>query len=267
MGAAVGAAALAVFFVVAIMGTGATPYNPEQVSDAVFQPPSGAHWLGTNDLGQDVFSELVAGTRLSMLLGISVGVISTALAWTVGLISGYAPGGGLVIATGDLLLAVPVLPLLVLLVAYGGVGLAHVVVAMGLLSWPAFARIIRLQILSTRERDYVLAARAAGAGALRIAVRHILPETVPVVATKFVLTVRWAILIEATLAFLGLTDPATVSWGNMLNHAFRDPLLFTRSAWLWSALPPATAIVAVVLSLALIAQVTEPRVRPALPDA
>jgi len=85
--------------------------------------------------------------------------------------------------------------------------------------------------------------------------------------TKFVLTVRWAVLVEATLAFLGLTDPGSLSWGNMLNHAFRDPLLFTRSAWLWSALPPATAIVMLVLSLAFIAQITEPGPRRVLPEA
>lgn len=262
-----GAVALAALFVVALLGKTAAPNDPEQVSDTVFQPPSVTHLLGTNDLGQDVFSQLVAGTRLSVFVGVSVATLSTVLAWAVGLISGYAPGGGFIIAASDLLLAIPALPLLVLLVAYGGTGLAYTIIAMALLSWPAFARIVRSQVLSTRERDYVLAARAAGAGSLRVVTRHILPETVPVIVTKFVLTVRWAILIEATLAFLGLTDPGSISWGNMLNHAFRDPLLFTRNAWVWSALPPATAIVIVVLSLALVAQITEPMARRVLPDA
>jgi ABC-type dipeptide/oligopeptide/nickel transport system permease subunit len=265
--AVLGAVVLAALFAFALLGKSAAPYDPEQVSDAVFQPPSGTHLLGTNDLGQDVFSELVAGTRLSMFVGISVATLSTVLAWSVGLISGYAPGGEFIIAASDLLLAIPALPLLVLLVAYGGTGLTYIIVAMGLLSWPAFARIVRSQVLSTRERDYVIAAYAAGAKPPRVVIRHILPETVPIIATKFVLTARWAVLVEATLAFLGLTDPGSISWGNMLNHAFRDPLLFTRSTWVWSALPPATAIVILVLSLALIAQITEPKARRVLPEA
>jgi len=267
MGAILGAIVLAALTVIALLGRGVAPYDPEQVSDAVFQPPSGTHLLGTNDLGQDIFSELLTGTRLSILVALSVAVLSTVLAWGVGLIGGYAPGGDVLIAASDLLLAIPALPLLVLLVAYGGTGLLYVIAAMGLLSWPAFARIVRSQVLSTRERDYVVAAYAAGAKPPRVVIRHILPETVPIIVTKFVLTARWAVLIEATLSFLGLTDPGSVSWGNMLNHAFRDPLLFTRNAWLWAALPPATAIVILVLSLALIARIAEPRARHVLPEA
>lgn len=266
-GAVLGATVLAILFATALLGKSAAPYDPQQVSDVVFQPPSRAHLLGTNDLGQDVFSELVTGARLSVLIGISVATLSTVLAWSVGLISGYAPGGDFIIAASDLLLAIPALPLMVLLVAYGGTGLLYVILAMAFLSWPAFARIVHSQVLSTRERDYVVAAYAAGAKPARVVVRHILPETIPIIVTKFVLTARWAVLIEATLAFLGLTDPGSISWGNMLNRAFRDPLLFTRNAWLWSALPPATAIVMLVLGLALIAQLTEPRVHRVLPEA
>jgi len=266
-GALVGAVVLAALVVVALLGASAAPYDPEQVSGVVYQPPSRVHLLGTNDLGQDILSGVVAGTRLSLFVGVSVAALSTTLAWGIGLVSGYAPRGKLLIATSDLLLAIPTLPLLALLVAYGGAGIVNAVVAMSALSWPAFARVVRTQVLSTKEREYVVAAYAAGAGPLRVVMRHILPETVPIIATKFILTVRWAILIEANLAFLGLADPGRASWGNMLNHAFRDPLLFTRNAWLWSALPPAMAIVIVVLSLAVVAQLTERRARRVLPEA
>ncbi len=265
-GALIGLWVLGALLLVAILGRSAAPYDPEQVSEAVYQPPSRMHLFGTNDLGQDVFSEVVAGARLSLFVGVSVAVLSTALAWGVGLVSGFAPRGDLLVAMSDLLLAIPALPLLVLLVAYVGSGTLRVVVAMGVLSWPAFARVVRTQVLSTKEREYVVAAQAAGAGSLRVMLRHILPETVPIIVTKFVLTTRWAILIEANLAFLGLGDPERVSWGNMLNHAFRDPLLFARPAWLWLAAPPAMAIVVVVLSLALVAQLTERRERRVLPE-
>ena len=246
---------LAALTAVAVLGKSVAPYDPEQVSELVFQPPSRPHVFGTNDLGQDIFSQVIAGARLSLLVGVSVAALSTALAWGAGLFGGFSPHGDLLIAASDLLLAIPTLPLLVLLAAYVGPGLPGVIAAMGALSWPAFARVVRTQVLSTREREYVAAALAAGARPVRIAVRHILPETVPIMVTKFVLTMRWAIVIDANLAFLGLSDPGAVSWGNMLNHAFRDPLLFTRPAWVWSAGPPAAAILIVVLSLASAAQV------------
>jgi ABC-type dipeptide/oligopeptide/nickel transport system permease subunit len=138
---------------------------------------------------------------------------------------------------------------------------------MDILSWPAFTRVIRTQVLSTKEREYVTAAAAMGAGSFRIMLRHILPETVPIIVTKFVLTMRWAMLIDANLAFPSMADPDAITWGIMLSHAFRDPLLFTRRAWVWSAVPPALAIVLVVLSLALVARLTEPRERRVLAES
>ena len=266
-GMLVGAGVLAALVVVAVLGRSLAPYDPDQVSAAVYQPPSRLHLLGTNDLGQDILSEVIVGTRLSVSVGMSVAVLSTALSWTIGVLSGIAPRGGLLVAGGDLLLALPALPLLALFVAYTGPGVPVLVITMGVLSWPAFARVIRTQVLSTKERDYVAAALALGAGPLRIMLRHILPDTMPIVVTKFVLTMRWAVLIDANLAFLGLADPGAISWGNILSHAFRDPLLFTRRAWLWSSAPPALAIMGVVLSLALVGRLTEPREPRALPDS
>ena len=266
-GTLVGVGVLAALMAVAVLGRNLAPYDPDQVSPAVYQPPSRLHLLGTNDLGQDILSEVIVGTRLSLSVGMSVAVLSTALSWTIGVLSGIAPRGGLLVAGGDLLLALPALPLLALFVAYTGPGVPVLVITMGVLSWPAFARVIRTQVLSTKERDYVAAALALGAGPMRIMLRHILPDTMPIVVTKFVLTMRWAVLIDANLAFLGLADPGAISWGNILSHAFRDPLLFTRRAWLWSSAPPALAIMGVVLSLALVGRLTEPREPRALPDS
>ena len=266
-GAVVGGCMLAALLAVAVLGRSAAPYDPDQVSGAVYQPPSHLHLLGTNDLGQDILSEVVAGARSSLGVGASVATLSTALAWMIGVLGGIMPRGDLLAPVGDLLLAVPALPLLVLLTAYVGPSGTGMVITMSALSWPAFARVIRAQVLSTKERGYVVAASAMGSGLFRIMTRHILPETVPIIVTKFVLTMRWAVLIDANLAFLGLADPGTASWGNMLNHAFRDPLLFTRRAWLWSAGPPALAIAVVVVTLAFVAQLTERRERRVLPES
>jgi ABC-type dipeptide/oligopeptide/nickel transport system permease subunit len=258
---------LAALLAVAVVGRSAAPYDPDQVSGAVYQPPSRLHLLGTNDLGQDILSEVVVGARSSLGVGLSVATLSTALAWMIGVLGGIMPRGDMLAPVGDLLLAVPALPLLVLLAAYVGPSGPEMVITMSALSWPAFARVIRAQVLSTKERGYVVAASAMGSGLFRIMTRHILPETVPIIVTKFVLTMRWAVLIDANLAFLGLADPGTASWGNMLNHAFRDPLLFTRRAWLWSAGPPALAIAMLVVTLALVAQLIERREPRVLPES
>ena len=265
--AVVGGCVLTALLAAAVLGRSAAPYDPDQVSAAVSQPPSRVHLLGTNELGQDIFSEVVVGARSSLGVGVSVATLSTVLAWMIGVLGGIMPRGEMLASLGDLLLALPALPLLVLLMAYVGPSAPAAAITLSVLSWPAFARVIRAQVLSTKEREYVVAALAMGSGLFRIMTRHILPETVPILVSKFVLTMRWAVLIDANLAFLGLADPGTASWGNMLNHAFRDPLLFTRRAWLWSAGPPALAIAVVVVTLAFVAQLTERRERRVLPES
>ena len=265
--AVVGGCVLTALLAAAVLGRSAAPYDPDQVSAAVSQPPSRVHLLGTNELGQDIFSEVVVGARSSLGVGVSVATLSTVLAWMIGVLGGIMPRGEMLASLGDLLLALPALPLLVLLMAYVGPTAPAAAITLSVLSWPAFARVIRAQVLSTKEREYVVAALAMGSGLFRIMTRHILPETVPILVTKFVLTMRWAVLIDANLAFLGLADPGTASWGNMLNHAFRDHLLFTRRAWLWSAGPPALAIAVVVVTLAFVAQLTERRERRVLPES
>jgi ABC-type dipeptide/oligopeptide/nickel transport system permease subunit len=154
----------------------------------------------------------------------------------------------------DLFLAIPAVPILVLLIAFLGPGFWPLVVALGLLGWAAFARIVRAQVLVTLRKDYVEAARAIGAPGTRLFRRAVLPEIAPILFTKFLLTVRWAVLLEATLGLLGLGDPGRVSWGLMLHQAFSYPLLFVTDAWIWWAGPPAIAIVGVSLGLMAIGQ-------------
>jgi peptide/nickel transport system permease protein len=168
-----------------------------------------------------------------------------------------------VLALADFLLALPHLPVLVLLVALLGPGMWYLIAALAFLGWPAYARVVRAQALVVVQRDYVGAARTLGASGGRILRTCLLPEILPLLWTKFLLTVRWAILTEAALALMGLGDPANISWGTMLNNAFAYPLLFVGSAWLWWALPPALAIATVTLALSVIGRDFETWLNPA----
>ncbi len=224
------------------------PYDPLALAGLPLAPPDAAHWLGTNDVGQDLLSQLLYGVRTSLLVAGGVTLLSTALSWGIGLAAGMSRlAESLLLPVAELLLALPSLPLYLLTVTLVGPSLLHLVLVLALLSWPAFARIVRSLVLSVRAAPYVEAAQALGATPVHVLRRHLLPATLDVLPTKLILTVRFAVFTEATLAFLGLGDPSTISCGTMLNHAFDDPLLFSRPIWPWLVWPPAAAIVLLVL--------------------
>ena len=224
-------------------------HDPALPSGAPFAPPGPDHLFGTNDIGQDVWSQWVWGARASLLIAAVVTVVSTALSWGIGLAAGLWPRGeAILVGVADLLLALPAVPLYLLVMALIGPGQIHLILVLGLLSWPAFARVVRARVIAVRHEAYVDAARALGADALRVAVYHVAPATLELLPAKLVLTVRFAIFAEATLAFLGLDDPSAPSWGTMLGWAFRNPVAFIDGSWTWWVLPPALAIVAAVLS-------------------
>ncbi|MDR7556311.1 MAG: ABC transporter permease [Armatimonadota bacterium] len=253
--AAIGAAALAGVL---------APYPPRAPVGAPVEPPSPAHRLGTNDLGQDLLSLWLHGARVSLTVGFAAAFLSTTASGLVGILT--VVGGryrGVLLAVTDVLLAIPHLPVMVLLVALLGPGLLHLVVALTLLGWPAYARVVRALVATTMEQDYVEAARAVGAPGVRIVRTCIVPVLLPVLWTKFLLTVRWAILMEATLALLGLGDPTQISWGLILHTAFAYPLLFTGTAWSWWAAPPALAIAGITLALSVIGRDFELWLNPA----
>lgn len=246
-GAWVGGCLLGVFLAAAILAPVLAPYDPHLSTGLPLMAPSREHPLGTNDIGQDIFSEWLWGARASLVVGLLVTLLSTSLSWSVGIVTGlWRRLEGPLLAVTDLLLALPSLPLYLLVVAAAGPSQRAVVVALGLLSWPAFARVVRAQVITLRGERYVEAAGALGAGPLRVALRHILPGTLGLLPAKIVLTLRFAIFTEATLAFLGLGDPSVKSWGTMLSWAFNYPLTFVGKAWTWWVLPPALAIVLTV---------------------
>jgi ABC-type dipeptide/oligopeptide/nickel transport system permease subunit len=225
------------------------PYDPTLPSGQALLLPAPAHFLGTNDIGQDLFSQWLWGARSSLLVSLLVALLSTGLSWGVGLVAGTWQRAEVALVTlMDLLLALPALPLYLLVLALLGPRLITVIMALGLLSWPAFGRIVRAQVQATRNAPYVEAAYALGARRSRVALVHVLPATLNLLPAKLVLTVRFAVFAEATLAFLGAGDASAPSWGTTLGWAFTDPLLFNRAVWPWWVLPPAVGIVLLVLS-------------------
>ncbi|HEX2193956.1 MAG TPA: ABC transporter permease subunit, partial [Candidatus Limnocylindria bacterium] len=186
-----GGAVLAAVAAAALLAPLLAPYDPSLSAGAPLLPPGAAHLLGTNDVGQDVLSELLWGARASLVVGAAVALLSTTLSWTIGVAAGlWRRAEPPLLAAADLLLALPTLPLYMLIVALAGPGQPTLVVTLGLLTWPAFARIVRAQVLAVRGRLYVEAARALGAGELRRALVHVLPATFALLPANVVATVR-----------------------------------------------------------------------------
>ncbi len=238
---------LAGFVALGVAGPWLVAGDPRVPVSRPFQPPSSSARLGTNEVGQDTVALLLVGARTTLIAALAVTLISTSLAWSVGVASGlWRAAERPLMAVADVLIALPGFPLALLVLALLGPSLVAVIVTLGLLSWPGYARIVRATVLGIKAEPYVEAAVAIGASPVRVAVRHVAPATLGLLPGKLVLTVRSAVFAETSLAFLGLGDPTSKSWGGMLGAAFGDGMLFARPAWPWLVLPPALAVVGVV---------------------
>lgn len=266
----VGAAILALFIVVAVFAPVLAPYDPAQRTAEPFEAPSAEHPLGANDVGQDILSELIFGGRLSLTVGITTAALATVLGVTVGIVSGYlrGPTDSVLMRGVDVILSLPFLPLMIVLAAFLGQNTTNLILVIGLLIWARPARLIRAQVLSVRESGHVQAARAMGATHRYVMTRHILSRMTSLIAAQFVWAANISIMLEASLAFLGLGDPFQKSWGAMLFYANARSAFLT-DAWLWWVLPPGLCIAAVVVSFAFLGYALEeradPRLRPPLP--
>lgn len=242
---------LAMFLILAIFAPLIAPYDPWEPGKP-FLPPSGTHPFGTNDIGQDIFSELVYGTRISLFVGFFAAFVSVAVGTLVGLFSGYLRGAADEVLMGatDIVLIIPALPLMIILSAHTSPSIWNIIIVIGALWWTSTARVVRSRVLQLREMPFVEAARGLGAGNTYIVFRHILPNTLQVILAKFILAVAGAMLTEASLSFLGLGDPLQKSWGMMLNYAFSRGG-FINGYWWWY-LPPGICISLAVLSFVLI---------------
>jgi peptide/nickel transport system permease protein len=241
-----------VFAVLAIIGPWIAPYDPSAVSDATLAGPSAAHWLGTTQNGQDVLSQMLYGARASMIVGLGAAVVTTVLSVLVGVTAGYLGGVGdeVLSLLANVFLVLPSLPLTIILAAYlPHTGNAGIILVISVTGWAWGARVLRAQTLSLRKRDFVEAARATGDRTSRIILRDILPNQVAVIAAAFLGTVTGAILTQASLAFLGLTDVTQWSWGTILYWAQVSSALLTGSWWWFVPAGLAIALLGTALSL------------------
>jgi peptide/nickel transport system permease protein len=248
--AAFGAALLAVLVLAACLAPLVSPYPPMRPApEDVFAPPSASHWMGTDDIGRDVFSRVLAGARISLSVGLAASALTLAAGVVFGLLSGYRGGWvDTVIMRGvDVMLAVPTLLFALAIAAALGSALSNVVLAVGIAGVPRFTRFVRGCVLSARENVYVESARAAGCSEARVAVRHILPNIYGPALILGTLNVGVSILTAATLSFLGMgAQPPTPEWGLILAQG-RDNL---ENAW-WISTFPGLAIAITVLSVNL----------------
>lgn len=249
----------------AIFANQLSPYDPTERVGKPFQPPSAEHRFGTNDIGQDIFSELIHGARISLTIGIVASLVAMVIGTTVGLLAGYYPKrlGKILMRFVDLVLIIPFLPLLILLAAYLGRSLVNTVLIIGVLIWAGTARVIRSHVLTIVQQDYVLAARTIGASDLHIILVHILPQVLLLAVGQFIQATSGAILLEAALAFLGLGDPLQKSWGTVLYWA-QVRGVFLTPAWRWWVLPPGLLVSLAALGFALLGFALEQVINPRL---
>jgi peptide/nickel transport system permease protein len=244
-------AALAVvlgFIVVAVAAPHLAPYDPNAIDyRALRKPPSAVHLLGTDEVGRDVLSRLLWGARASLLAGVVPVTIAVALSVPLGLLSGSVGGwvDGLIMRVNDAMLSIPFLIVAIALAAFLGPGLGNAMIAIGIAALPTFVRLVRGTVLTIKTEEYVEAAQALGCSGPRVAVRHILPNTLPPLFVQVSITVAAAIIAEASLSFLGLgQQPPAPSWGSMLNAAQR---YLSQAPWM--ALYPGLMIFGIVMAL------------------
>ena len=264
----IGLGMLAFIIFLAIFAPAIAPYDSSSTSSAglndVYNPPSAQHWFGTDDAGQDVFSNFIFGARISLTVGFFAAFISIIIGGVLGLVAGFFGGRweNFIMRFTDIFLVIPDLPLMVVIVALTKPSLLNIIFVIGLLGWTTTARVVRSQTLAVKSRKFVLRARAIGAGKGHIVTHHILPLVMPILVVQAVLVVSLAILNESALSFIGLGDPTALSWGQMLNYAFGRGAMST-GAW-WALVVPGFGIVWVVLGLTLLGQGLEKVLNPRL---
>jgi ABC-type dipeptide/oligopeptide/nickel transport system permease component len=260
---------LLIIVFLAVFAPYVVPYTIEEMNSIkvtakdILAPPDAEHILGRDDAGKDVLSQLIYGARISLIVGFSASFMSLVIGTIVGMVSGFFGGriDTFFMRLVDFLMVIPSLPLMLVIITFWGRGLEKIILVIGLLYWTYMARLVRSQVISIKERHYILRAKAIGASDFRIIIRHIFPQVVPLIIAQGVLDTSSSIIAESSLAFLGLGDPTQVSWGMMLNFAFARAI--SQEAW-WFLLPPGFAIVWVSLSLVLIGTALEELFNPRL---
>jgi len=243
----------AIFLVTAVFADQIAPYDPTEILytpeydlAADLRPGEQGHLLGTTSLGRDVFSQIVHGTRSALLIGVTAAFMVALIGSIVGLVAGYFGGwvDAVLMRLADIAFGIPFLPFVIVLAAFLEPSIWNVVLAMALVLWRDTGRVIRSQVLTLRSRGYVDAARVSGSSDLKIILRHIAPNILPLSFLYGSIAIGWAILTEASISFLGFGDPQSISWGYMLQDAFASQAL-AKQAYYWFV-PPGICIILVV---------------------
>jgi peptide/nickel transport system permease protein len=258
-----GGAVIVALFLISFLAPYLTPYNPSAI-DAyhVLMPPTAQHLMGTDELGRDVFTRVLYGARISLLVGFVAVGIAMIIGTLVGLLSGFYGSwtDSVLMRFVDIMLCFPTFFLILAVIAMIGPSIWLIMIVIGVTSWMGVARLVRAEVLSLRERDFILAARAIGASDLRIIFRHILPNSMGPVLVTATLGVGGAILTESALSFLGIgVQPPIPSWGNILTSGKN----YIEFAW-WLSLYPGLAILVTVLAYNLLGEGIRDAIDPRL---
>jgi len=240
-------------FLLSFLAPYITPYGPNDLDlFHVLMPPSSNHWFGTDDLGRDVLTRMIYGASISLEVGFVAAGIAVIIGTIVGLVAGYYSGwvDNILMRFVDIMLCFPTFFLILAVIAFLGQSIWYIMIIIGLTGWMGVARLVRAEVLSIREREYVMAVRALGARDSRIIFRHILPNALSPVLVSATLGVAGAILTESALSFLGIgVPPPTPSWGNILTSGKE----YIEFAW-WLTLYPGLAITVTVLAYYLLGE-------------
>ena len=240
------------FAVMAIFAPWLAPYDPHDIVNAPYVKPCAEHWLGTNDVGQDILSEIIYGSRVSLQVGITAALAVTLIGSAIGILSGYYKGwvDQFFTLLTNVAMTIPSLPLTILLVAFVKAGTGGVILAICITSWAGTARVVRSRVLQIRELPYIQIEKVLGVGDAAIMIRHIFPNIRDIVWTRCAMSVGSAMMMETSLSFLGLGSFASKSWGNVIHFAFfRNGVI--NNAWWWY-LPPVICISLCMLGFMLL---------------
>jgi peptide/nickel transport system permease protein len=266
-GGSFGLTVLAVVCVLALAAPLVCGHSHREATGPPLAAPDRYHWMGTDELGVDLWAQICFGARVSLLVGVGTALLAGLGGAAAGILAGYRGGwtDRLCMRLIDILLVLPDLPVMIVLAAFFGPGVGTIIVVLSAFSWVFTARIVRSRVLSLKQRRYIQASETYGAGVAYLMRRHFLPEIFPLAAAGMIRMAGRAIVAEAGLSFLGLGDPTSRSWGMIIHHALGFRGIYYTDYWKWWLLFPWLALTLVVTSLALLGKdlekTADPRVR------
>ena len=250
--AVAGSIVVLVLVLAALIGPILSPYDPDASVGAFNQPPSGEHWMGTDQIGRDVLTRVLCGTRISLLVGVLATLISTVIGVVLGLISGYFGGwvDMIIMRVTDMIMSFPYILLVLVAAAVFEPGLWNIILILGFVDWPGIARLVRGNVMNLRETGFVKSNIVAGMSRRHILFSEILPNTTAPILVYMTSVLALSILDEASLSFIGMgVQPPTASLGNLLNNA-QNLTILTERPWLW--VPPGLVIIILVVAINLV---------------